>query len=585
MGMQKQEKAVLVVALVDCISIGIKLTLAVFTGSLSLLADAWHSIGDLATTVMVFLALLLDRREREHELEPIPGKVKIMRRSSWEPRACAVIGVALVAVAAGVFRKVVAGSGIGDIRYPVPAALVVLFLIMLNFIRFHFEAGVGKETNSPALVADAYHSKVDIYALFMVLASMISQLLQLRIDRWVAGLIALMILAVALKTIHRAFSIMLNRSSATEPGSRTLEDNLILSTTGFLSSGGGSPVSKFVAILKPDSPEALDRLQRRSIVWISTLAVAAWLISGFFTVSSREAAVIERFGRPVTGSGHVGPGLHYDWPWPVSVVRRVDIETVRWMRLGYETKERKETILWTNAHYLKEYSILTGDGTIVDLAANLHYCVVDPIKYIYSAGAPEETLRMIADDVLRAVAGKRALFNVLAQDRLEAENESLMRIQQLSDFAGLGVSIRQICFLDVHPPMEVAASFEDVVSAQEDLETTIEEARGYHRQRIPLAEAEAYDMKKNAESYAASAIRMADGRAQAYSFTATAFKLHEAVNRHRKRMESLEAWMPGKHLWIIDPALSRMIPDLFISEPGTSIDKNNIVTGGYTVED
>lgn len=564
--MRKQEKAIIIVALVDCVSITIKFILAVFTGSLSLLADAWHSIGDLATSVMVFLALVFDRRETiEDDDEAGVRTVKIIRRSSWEPRACAVIGIALVAVAAGVFRKVTSGGDLVPIRYPVIASLVVMLLMLISYIRFRFEESVGKETGSPALVADAYHSKVDIYALLMVLVSLIGEFIQLRIDRWVAGVIALMILMIALKTIYNAFNVMLRRSNDTDPGKRTVEDVLILLTMGYFFSKKNRLIAWLFDAMNLHSPASTRLWQRRLLGWLSCMLGLFWLGSGFFMVDSREVGIVERFGKPVLTNGPSGPGIHYDWPWPISKVRRVDQATVRWMRLGYQTKERKDTILWTNAHYIREYSVLTGDGAIVDLAADLHYIVKDARAFLYSAVDPEDNLRMISDEVLREIAGKRTLFNVLAHDRVPEELEAQERIQAIADDADLGIRVLQICFLDVHPPMEVAPSFEDVVSSQEDLETYIEQARGYHRERIPLAEAEAYEMKKQSESYRMTEIEKARGRAEAYTVTATAFKLHESVNRHRKRMESLESWLAGKSLWIIDPAVSRMNPDFFMS--------------------
>ena len=60
--MRKQEKTVLIVAVGDLISTLIKFLLGVLTGSLALLADAWHSLGDLCTSLLVFLALFVDGR-------------------------------------------------------------------------------------------------------------------------------------------------------------------------------------------------------------------------------------------------------------------------------------------------------------------------------------------------------------------------------------------------------------------------------------------------------------------------------------------------------------------------------------------
>ena len=222
--MRKQEKAVVIVSLTDCVSLAVKFVLAGFTGSLSLWADAWHSAGDLATSVMVLLALVFDRRESGSGRDDTGGgRVRIFRRSSWEARVCAVIGIALVAVAAGVFKKVISPTATDPLRYPVIAALAVMFLMLVSYIRFRFEESVGRETGSAALIADANHSRVDIYALMLVLVSLIGEFIQLRIDRWIAAVIAFMILLIALKTLYNAFNEMVKKSNKTDPGERSVE--------------------------------------------------------------------------------------------------------------------------------------------------------------------------------------------------------------------------------------------------------------------------------------------------------------------------------------------------------------------------
>src|SRR5438046_6420497 len=59
------------------------------------------------------------------------------------------------------------------------------------------------------------------------------------------------------------------------------------------------------------------------------LTVAAYLMTGIFTVAADEQAVIRRFGRV---AARLGPGLHYRLPWPV---HRVDIvKTTAVMKTG-----------------------------------------------------------------------------------------------------------------------------------------------------------------------------------------------------------------------------------------------------------
>ncbi len=579
MSMRKQEKAVIIVACVDLITITVKFFLAMLTGSLSLLADAWHSIGDLTTSVMVFFALIMDRKETSNTSDE-DKKVRIMRRSSWETRACALIGVALVAVAAGVFRKVITGTALDAIRYPLVASLIVLFLIMLSYIRFRFEESVGKETGSPALVADAYHSKVDIYSLSLVLVSLLSELIRLRIDRWIAGIIATMILAIALRTLYNAFNMMLKRSNETTPDKRSVEDVAIMLTVGYIFTGKNRLISKFEKHFGLDNPDRVRILRRRTMQAGIGIIVIVWLSTGIYVVNFNEMAVVERFGKPVNLEQPVGPGIHFDWPAPVSRIRRVNNQSVRWMRLGYKTQERSDIILWTKPHYLQEYSILTGDGTIVELAANLHYSVKNPAAFLYSAVDPETKLEMISYDVLCRLAGRQSLFDVLAYNRRTFEQQAVESIQEKVDEADLGFQIIQICFLDVHPPMEVAPAFEDVVSAQEDMQTFVQEAVGYHKEVIPLAAGDAYTKIQQAESYRGLTVNKASGRAHAFTATTSAITKYRDINMLRIRLDALDAWLPGRKLWIIDPRISDEPLDLFVSRYTKNDENPAIMVGG-----
>src|SRR5439155_25754965 len=57
---------------------------------------------------------------------------------------------------------------------------------------------------------------------------------------------------------------------------------------------------------------------------ILVVALAAWVLSGVFTVAAHEQAVVRRFVR-VTGP--LGPGVHYRPPEPVARVHAVKTTT------------------------------------------------------------------------------------------------------------------------------------------------------------------------------------------------------------------------------------------------------------------
>ncbi|MCD4652859.1 protease modulator HflK family protein [bacterium] len=585
--MRKQEKTVLIVAGIDMISIVVKIVLASITGSLSLLADAWHSISDLITSIMVFLALVFDRREKEKSSKSSEGKARFIRRSSWEPRVCAFIGIVLIAVAANVFKKVYSTETLEIIKHPMIASLIILFLILLSYIRFKFEESVGQETDSPALIADAYHSRVDIYVLLLVLISFAAEMVDLRIDRWVAAYIALLILYIAIKTIYRSLTMMFRLSSTTDPEDRAVEDTVILLMMGGINFSKNHLFGWFNKRLYMVDEKKRYKLFRLTKWGASLFLVVFWVSTGVYTVKPSEVAIVERFGQPINLDSPVGPGIHCEWPYPISKIRRVDVHTARRMRLGYQTKERKDLILWTNIHYIKEFSVLSGDGAIIDLAANLHFYVSDPALFLYSTHNSIDCLEMLSNQVLRETAGTCRLFELLTYDRDISEEQIKQKLQKLVDELQLGVKILQLCFLDVHPPISVAPAFEDVISAQEDMETYVEQARGYGKEMLPLASAEAYTQQIQAQAYKFDLQLKANGRAKAFKARNTAFKLHESVNRYRMRMETLGLWLQDKNLWLVDSAAVDNPLDIFVSPGGNMESTSGLIQpgiGGETFE-
>ncbi len=105
--MQKKEKTVLIVAVGDIISTVIKFYLGFYTGSLALLADAWHSLGDIFTSVLVYFALVADRRASDKQPSDVSTgeRPAVIRRGGWELRVSVIIGILLSSTHLACFRK------------------------------------------------------------------------------------------------------------------------------------------------------------------------------------------------------------------------------------------------------------------------------------------------------------------------------------------------------------------------------------------------------------------------------------------------------------------------------------------------
>ena len=98
------------------------------------------------------------------------------------------------------------------------------------------------------------------------------------------------------------------------------------------------------------------KLLQRSIVPLLGFGVAVLLLASCLVfVDTNEQAVIERYGRRVESRGTLGPGLHFEWPWPREIAYKVRTAQVHEVKIGIvpsteDKKDENELILWTTKH-------------------------------------------------------------------------------------------------------------------------------------------------------------------------------------------------------------------------------------------
>lgn len=235
------------------------------------------------------------------------------------------------------------------------------------------------------------------------------------------------------------------------------------------------------------------RLLSRTVLMLAILAAGLlWGLSSFAVVQPNERAIITRFGAL---RAEVGSGLHFKWPWPIERVDAYPASAIRIMDLATPKPTREGAILWTAPH-VKEgqevYALVqSADGVttgaagldlaLVSVEIPLQYTITDLRKYEQFA-APEQR-----DPLLKAVASRqviedlatRTVADVLGLDR-EAINHSLQqRIQKAFNALDCGVTVLFVGVVGAHPPQDesVAKSYEDVISAHQRREATLDLAR------------------------------------------------------------------------------------------------------------
>ena len=156
--------------LLNLFVMALKFSLGIATGSLSLQADALHSVTDSANNV---LGLVTNRFS-----SPKPDREHPYGHQKFE--AVGALGIAaFLGIACFEILQVAVGKiffSTEDMVVRVSPAELWLLLVVLGiniFVAF-YERGVGRKVNSPILIADAKHTMSDIWVTIIVIAGLAS---------------------------------------------------------------------------------------------------------------------------------------------------------------------------------------------------------------------------------------------------------------------------------------------------------------------------------------------------------------------------------------------------------------------------
>ncbi len=280
--------------------------------------------------------------------------------------------------------------------------------------------------------------------------------------------------------------------------------------------------------------------------WIFALAVAGWLATSVFMIATDEQGVLLRFGRVV--DDRVPPGIHAKLPWPCDTVERLKARETK--RLGIGVALAGQVTGW--APFPAEVELLSGDRNIVNVECVVQYNIAEPREYLFGSVAPEDLLKAAARNALLEIIGRMPVEDVLYEKRVEIQQRAQERLAKLAAGYRAGVSIHSVNLQRVYPPPEVAAAFNDVVSAKADRFRLLEEAHGYANDIIPKAQGEAYRVERLAEAYRQEKTETATGAAQRVRDVFVKYQTAPADTRHRLYLETLEQCLAKSRKVIVD---------------------------------
>jgi len=194
------------------------------------------------------------------------------------------------------------------------------------------------------------------------------------------------------------------------------------------------------------------------------LVVLATAFSGFFTVNTGEAVVVQRLGKFLRVAN---AGLNFKWPWLDSIYARMDLR-VQQMPVDVETK--------------------TKDNVFVKLPVSVQYFVVPTKVYeaTYKLADPKQQIGAYVFNVILGHVPKLTLDETF-ESQTEIAREVKAELEAAMQDFGYGIS--KVLVTDISPDPKVKAAMNDINAAQR--EQVAAQARGEADKILAVKKAEA----------------------------------------------------------------------------------------------
>lgn len=160
-------KASIIAIVANCILTILNIAVGLMSGSYALVSEGAHTLSDVATSIIAFIGFKIGQKPADKEHPKGHG------------RAEAISGLIIVLFLAMVAYEIITGA-IHKIINPslitipdVYAALMAAFGIFVNYSISNYIIKIGREINSPAIVADGKHQKTDIFSSVAVLIGVV----------------------------------------------------------------------------------------------------------------------------------------------------------------------------------------------------------------------------------------------------------------------------------------------------------------------------------------------------------------------------------------------------------------------------
>lgn len=291
---------------------------------------------------------------------------------------------------------------------------------------------------------------------------------------------------------------------------------------------------------------------------IVAIMLLVYGLSGIYIVAPDERGIVLRFGR-VVREADPGPGYHL--PWPFEQVIKPAVTQIRKEEFGFRTVAVGPPARYRDVD--REALMLTGDENIVKLQFIVQFKVktgsTGATDFLFNVRDPVDTVRDAGEAAMREVLGRNDIDNALTEGKEQVQQDAQALLQRILDQYQVGLEVVTVKLQDVDPPNQVSDAFKDVISAQQDKERLINEARGYANDVVPKARGQAAQLLNEAQGYSAAKVQDASGAAQRFSALQQEYEKAKDVTRLRLYIETMEQVLPRVNKIILDDIAGKQV--------------------------
>ncbi len=296
------------------------------------------------------------------------------------------------------------------------------------------------------------------------------------------------------------------------------------------------------------------------VIIITIILLVYFFVTTGYQVDKDEMAVITRFGKFIRDEG---PGLHFKIPFGIENVTIVPVKRVIKEEFGFKTIKsssgRSEFL--REPEHIAEARMLTADLKVIQIEWIVQYRINDPKKYLFNVRYPEKSLRKFSIIAMSQVAGDYLFDEIITIAKNEMTIKVRDLLQNILDKTGMGITIATIELINVTPPAEVVAAYNEVLQAQQEKDKIINEAKQEYNKTVIPVKGQADRMIAEAEGYKAEKIKTASGDVAYFNALYREYLKAPELTKNRIYLETMSKVIPKMDkVYIIDEKQRNLIP-------------------------